>query len=218
MVGEDFVHFMTLTPAFASTSDREFARVASQFLVCMNERLYGRRYGPGRNGRWLQGWAFFERQNCRAACDDLIEGLTGVSRPQARSVSPLHVHIVMNGLQLGEMSFAEQQQSLREAALHACGKVRRDKAAGRLGTLRQQAEFLTAWNEDGGSTERTRRLATRATQVQLFHPKGVDIRPVTSQAPLVGYLTKQLTLGNCQYSTVDFLVPIAPNGFSLATY
>lgn len=209
---------MTLTPAYASTLDGDFIRSASQFMICMNEHLYTRRYGPNGNRRWLQGWGFFERQNHRTICDNLIEGMTGKARTGSRRKAPLHVHLVMEELQLGDLDVDQQQARLRDAARHATSKVTRDKLNGHCGTERQRTEFAKVWNEDGGSSKRTRRLAKRATQVQLFNPNGIDIRPIFNQAPLIDYLSKQLTLHNCQFYDFDFMVPIAPNGFSLAVH
>lgn len=216
----DYAHFMTLTPAYVSTLDDDFIRASSHFIICMNEHLYTKRYGPRGNGRWLRGWGFFERQFERAMFDRLIEDSTGKPRmkPKARSDAPLHVHLVLEELQLEDLDPASQQHRLRDAALHAINKSWRDKKNGSYGSKKQQRDFIKAWDADGGSSPRTRQRARAATQVQQFNMYGLDIRPIFNQSPLIDYCSKQVNLYNCQMSNFDFMVPIEPNGFRHAIH
>lgn len=216
----NYAHFMTLTPAYVSTLDDDFIRASSHFIICMNEHLYTKRYGPRGNGRWLRGWGFFERQYERAMFDKLIEGATGRPRikPKAAADAPLHVHLILEELQLDELGRVEQQRSLREAALHAIDKSWRNKKNGSYGSKKQHRDFIKAWDADGGSSPQTRQRAKAALQVRQFNMQGLDIRPIYNQSSLIDYCSKQVKLFNCQMSNFDFMVPIEPNGFPHAIH
>lgn len=221
----DYAHFMTLTPAYVSTFDADFIRSSSHFIICMNEHLYTKRYGPHDNrcrgnGKWLRGWGFFERQNQRAMFDKLIEETTGKPRVKQKNYwdAPLHVHVILEELQLDDLDADAQQTRLREAAHYAIGKSWRNKKNGNLGSERQQRAFMKALETDGLSSPKTRQRAREATQVQQFNAKGVDIRPIFNQSGLIEYCSKQVNLYNCQLGNFDFVVQLEPNGFRNAIH
>lgn len=219
MAGGIPTHFMTLTPKRSSTPDYEFLRMSSYFIICMNEHLFGKAYGSLGND-YLIGCAYLERTYRHSDLSKAIEAATKrpLSLGNSSRSAPLHVHCLLDGLDMGGMSIDEQQDELRAAMSHAIDKCRVEKLTAAKGTQKQIKAIESAVLEFGRNSVEARRAAKIAATTPFFDRKGVDIRPIYDPVGLKAYVAKQISLYSCQSASYDFIAPIDKNGIPTAIH
>jgi len=202
----DYSFLITLTAADGNLRDIDFVRCASGVLIYMNEELFGKSYGARGNGNCLRGFAFLERQEKRV-----------VVRPSGRVQPPLHVHLLIQPLALKHVSPGDELGIVEDSLRTAAAKLMRPVFQLRL-TLSQAEAFRRAAARHGRYSPEVKSLTRRHTHRPVFSQKGIDIRPVDRSQPLIAYLMKELNGFDVGVTKFDFVVPIEPNGLSLAQY